>query len=49
MQYFGQISKMQTALSNPVKYTLPIGEKKVYINNIIGSNIQIHFEEIQSF
>ncbi len=44
MQYFGQISKMQTALSNPVKYTLPIGEKKVSINNIIGSNIQIHFD-----
>jgi len=44
MQYFGQISKMQTILSTPIKYMLPIGEKKISVNNLIGSNIQIKFD-----
>jgi len=44
MQYFGQISKMKTTLSNPVDYILPVGEKTININSLIGSDICIKFD-----
>lgn len=44
MQYVGNIHKMQTELSSPVKYLLPIGEEKVEMNKLIGQKISLQFD-----
>ena len=44
MQYFGQISKMVSSLENPIKYKLPIGDKALNLNNLIGLKIKISYE-----
>jgi hypothetical protein len=43
MQHEGNIHKMHTELSFPVKYTLPIGENLIQINNLIGKEIKMNF------
>jgi len=43
MQYEGNIHKMHTELLSPVKYTLPIGENQIEINELIGKEIKMNF------
>ena len=48
MQYFGQISKMDSSLGNPINYQLPIGEKMINMNNLLEKKIHIKYNgEIQ--
>lgn len=44
MQYEGNILKMKTAFGEPVKYTLPIGEQTVNMNELIGQKISMQFD-----
>ncbi len=39
----GRLLKMQTQLSDPVQYTLPVGEASVALNPLIGQSIQLQF------
>jgi hypothetical protein len=43
MQTEGNIYKMKTKLASPVKYTLPIGDNKIEMNDLIGKEIKLHF------
>ena len=43
-KYTGQISKLISNLDSPVSYTLPIGENKVPLNNLIGKTVTFEFE-----
>jgi hypothetical protein len=43
MNYEGNILKMRTELSNPVSYFLPVGEKEIGMNALIGKEIEMHF------
>ena len=43
-QYTGQISKLISNLESPIAYTLPIGENKVPLNNLIGKTITFEFD-----
>lgn len=43
MQFEGNILKMRTELAAPVKYTLPIGETQIEMNDIIGKEIKMTF------
>ncbi len=40
----GNILKMRAELASPVKYTLPIGENLIEMNDLIGKNISLKFE-----
>jgi hypothetical protein len=44
MQLEGNILKMRTELANPVKYTLPISENLIEMNNLIGKEISLKFD-----
>ncbi len=44
MQLEGNILKMRTELASPVKYTLPIGENLLEMNDLIGKEISMKFE-----
>lgn len=44
MQLEGNILKMRTELANPVKYTLPIGENLLEMNDLIGKEISMKFD-----
>ena len=37
-KYSGKISKLIANLESPICYTLPIGNDKVPLNNLIGKN-----------
>lgn len=39
----GNILKMRTELSDPVKYYLPVGDSEIDMNNLIGEEISMHF------
>lgn len=39
----GNILKMKTELSDPVKYHLPFGDREIDMNNLIGNKISMHF------
>lgn len=39
----GNIKKMQTEYLSPIKYTLPLGEEKVNLTNLVGTSVKIHF------
>ncbi len=39
----GNILKMRTELSEPVRYYLPLGENEVKMNELIGKNISLQF------
>jgi len=39
----GNILKMRTVLANPVKYFLPVGEKEIDMNALIGKKIKMQF------
>ena len=39
----GQILKMKTELNHPVQYYLPIGNKLLGMNQLIGKHIKLHF------
>jgi len=43
MHYKGNILKMRTELASPVKYTLPIGENLVEMNDLLGREIKMIF------
>jgi hypothetical protein len=43
MVYEGNIIKMRTELTNPVSYFLPVGEREIEMNWLIGKNIALHF------
>jgi len=42
-KYYGQISKLITELRDPVSYQLPIGDKKINLNEMIDKNISLSF------
>ena len=42
-KYSGQISKLKSHLNNPIDYQLPIGKHMIAINNFIGKNITLEF------
>jgi hypothetical protein len=44
MQIEGNILKMKTVLVNPVKYSLPIGEQLLEMNDLIGKEISMKFD-----
>lgn len=44
MKLEGNIKKMQTELASPVQYILPIGDKRVDMNALIGKEIQMTFK-----
>ena len=44
MKYTGQIRKMKTQLSDEVLYELPIGEDLVNMNELIGQEITLSYE-----
>jgi hypothetical protein len=39
----GNILKMRTELSDPVKYYLPVGNTEINMNNLIGEEIDLHY------
>jgi hypothetical protein len=41
--YQGNILKMRTELASPVKYDLPVGDKLLEMNPLIGKDISMHF------
>jgi hypothetical protein len=43
MIFEGNISKMQVSLKDVVQYQLPLGEQKIYMNDLIGSKITMFF------
>ena len=43
-KYTGQISKLISNLDSPISYTLPIGENKVPLNNLIGETLTFKFD-----
>ena len=45
MNYSGTILKMQTKLTNPVEYELPIGDELVFMNHLIGKYIVFAWEK----
>jgi len=44
MQLEGNIYKMRTELGTPVKYTLPIGENLLEMNELIGKEVSMKFD-----
>lgn len=43
MEYSGNILKMQTENTRPVQYYLPIGDERVYMNDLIGRKLSFRF------
>ena len=44
-EYYGQISKLESALKQTIQYSLPIGKKnKIPLNNLIGNKLFISFD-----
>ena len=43
MEITGQILKMKTTLSNPVQYVLPVGDKRIDMNALIGKHLSLEF------
>ena len=43
MQYSGNIRKMKTEVSAPVKYHLPVGDELINMNELIGQKIELKF------
>ena len=41
----GKLEKMPVELQSPVKYFLDYGESKICINNFIGKNIRLTFDQ----
>jgi hypothetical protein len=39
----GNILKMRTELSDPVKYYLPVGNTEIEMNNLIGKEVNMHY------
>jgi len=46
MEYKGNLSKMQIAFENPVKYFLQLGEEKISMNDLIRQNIELNYDSI---
>ena len=44
MEYQGNILKMRTELADTIQYYLPIGDKEIDMNQLIGQHIQMKFE-----
>ncbi len=44
MEYTGNIEKMRTELAEPIQYFLPIGDKELAMNDLIGSDIKLIFD-----
>ena len=43
-QYYGQISKLITELTNPISYKLPIGNNTIDMNKLINKDISLSFD-----
>ena len=43
MEVSGNIRKMRTELADPVRYFLPVSGEEIFMNELIGSKIQIEF------
>lgn len=43
MQLEGNILKMRTELAKPVNYYLPVGEREIAMNELVGNKISMHF------
>tara|TARA_B110000503_G_scaffold122541_1_gene187221 strand:+ start:809 stop:1621 length:813 start_codon:yes stop_codon:yes gene_type:complete len=39
----GNLTKMQTELASPIQYTLNLGEEKIDMTSLVGSNFKMHF------
>ena len=39
LEYTGPVRKMESALADPVSYSLPIGDYSLSLDNIIGNSI----------
>ena len=48
-KYTGQISKLISNLDSPISYTLPIGENKVPLNNLIVHSISSNLNLLDSY
>jgi len=44
MNFKGPLLKMQTRLTNPIEYELPIGDELVFMNNLIGNYISLKWK-----
>ena len=44
MLFSGQISKMISTFNNPIDYFLPIGNKNLYLNDMLGKKIKISYQ-----
>ena len=44
MTFSGQISKMISTFNNPIDYYLPIGNKRLYLNDMLGKRIKINYQ-----
>ena len=44
MKYYGQISKMESQLNNPILYKMNIGENQIELNKLINTKIKIRFD-----
>jgi hypothetical protein len=43
MEKSGNIRKMRTELADPVRYFLPVGGEEIFMNELIGSEVQMEF------
>lgn len=43
MKYQGQARKMQIRMAAPVEYTLPLGEQRIALNPLLGSELQLRY------
>ena len=43
--YTGQISKLRANFNNPIEYSLPIGDDIIPLNNLIGKQVTLNFNQ----
>jgi hypothetical protein len=43
MEIAGNIRKMRTELADPVRYYLPVGDQEIFMNELIGTALQVEF------
>ncbi len=45
MEFIGNISKMRVEQADPIKYFLTLGEKEIFMNQYIGQEIEIEYQD----
>jgi len=43
MEIFGNLRKMRSVLSNTVEYSLPIGDREVKMNDLLGKEVKLEY------